>query len=72
MEILTAKQAVEEWDISARRVAILCAEGRIDGALKAGKTWLLPADSKKPQDVNSILILHSYVVLKMYVYDGMI
>ena len=50
MEILTTKQAAEAWGISARRVAILCAEGRIDGVFKAGKTWLLPADSKKPQD----------------------
>jgi len=27
-----------------------CADGRIEGAIKKGKTWLIPADSKKPSD----------------------
>ena len=50
MEFLTTKQAAESWGISARRVALLCAQGRIPGAVKAGKTWLLPPDAKKPFD----------------------
>ena len=50
MEFLTTKQASELWGISARRVAILCAQGRIPGTFKAGKTWLLPPDAKKPTD----------------------
>ncbi|MEA4942605.1 hypothetical protein SDC9_92708 [bioreactor metagenome] len=50
MEFLTTKQAAELWGISPRRVAILCAQGRISGTVKAGKTWLLPPDAKKPAD----------------------
>ena len=50
MEFLTTKQASELWNISQRRVAILCEEGRIDGAVKAGRTWLMPADTLKPTD----------------------
>jgi len=50
MEFKTTKQAAEEWGISPRRVAILCEKGRIKGAVKAGKTWLLPPDVKKPED----------------------
>ena len=50
MEFLTTKQAAELWGISSRRVAILCAQGRIPGTVKAGKTWLLPPDAKKPLD----------------------
>ena len=50
MEFLTTKQASELWRISQRRVAILCEEGRIDGAVKAGRTWLMPISSKKPTD----------------------
>ena len=50
MEFLTTKQAAELWGISARRVALLCAQGRIPGTVKAGKTWLLPPDAKKPLD----------------------
>ena len=50
MEFLTTKQAAEIWGVSQRRVAILCEEGRINGAVKAGRTWLMPADAKKPDD----------------------
>ena len=53
MEFLTTKQAAELWGISARRVALLCAQGRIPGTVKAGKTWLLPPDAKKPLDPRS-------------------
>lgn len=50
MNFMTTKQASEKWGISARRVAILCEQGRIDGAVKAGKTWLLPPETEKPLD----------------------
>ena len=50
MEFLTTKQASELWGISQRRVAILCEEGRINGAVKAGRTWLMPANTQKPVD----------------------
>ena len=50
MEFLTTKQAAELWGISARRVALLCAQGRIPGTVKAGKTWLRPPDAQKPLD----------------------
>ena len=50
MEILSAKQAGELWGISARRVAILCSEGRIHGAQLVGRSWVVPADAEKPAD----------------------
>jgi len=50
MEFLTTNQAAQLWGISARRVALLCEKGRIKGATKAGKTWLLPIDAEKPID----------------------
>lgn len=50
MEYLSTKEISEKWGISQRRVAILCEEGRIYGAAKVGKTWLLPIDSEKPDD----------------------
>ena len=50
MEFLTTKQASELWGISQRRVAILCEEGRINGAVKAGRTWLMPVNTQKPID----------------------
>lgn len=51
MEFKTTKQAAHEWGISARRVAVLCEQGRIEGAVKAGKTWLMPPETSKPSDL---------------------
>jgi len=48
--ILTSTEMAEKWDISARRISLLCSEGRIEGAFKKGKTWLIPEDTPKPVD----------------------
>ena len=50
MEYLTTVELSEEWGISSRRIGVLCAEGRIDGAVKKGKTWLIPEDAERPED----------------------
>ncbi len=50
MEYFTTIELATKWGVSARRIALLCAEGRVDGALKKGKTWLIPSDAKKPMD----------------------
>ncbi|MDD3325293.1 MAG: DNA-binding protein [Sulfurospirillaceae bacterium] len=50
MEYLTTVEMSNRWNISSRRIGVLCSEGRIDGAIKKGKTWLIPEDSKKPAD----------------------
>lgn len=49
-DFMTVKEAAEKWGISTRRVAILCAEGRIVGAKKIGSMWFIPADAVKPYD----------------------
>ncbi len=50
MVFITTTQAGEKWSLSSRRVAILCAEGRIPGVQKAGNTWLIPEDAERPSD----------------------
>lgn len=50
MEYLTSTEMSEKWGITSRRISVLCAEGRIEGAIKKGKTWLMPSDTKKPAD----------------------
>ena len=49
MELLTTTQMAEKWNISRRRIATLCKEGRIEGATLIGNTWLIPDDAKKPE-----------------------
>ena len=50
MKYLSTTQAAERWGLSARRVAILCEQGRIVGAQKAGNNWIIPDDAQKPDD----------------------
>ena len=47
---MTVKEAAGIWNVSERRVAYLCKEGRIDGAEKKGRSWQIPADAEKPAD----------------------
>ena len=50
MEYLTTVEMSERWNITSRRIGVLCAEGRIEGVIKKGKTWLIPSDAIKPAD----------------------
>ena len=50
MEYMTALEISKKWNISSRRVGVLCTEGRITGAVKKGKMWLIPQDAIKPAD----------------------
>lgn len=50
MDYISVRQAAEKWNISDRRVRILCAEGKIDDVQKDGRAYLIPADVLKPVD----------------------
>ena len=49
----TVDQFSEKWEISKRRVQILCAKGRIPGVQKFGISWAIPCDAEKPVDGRS-------------------
>ena len=50
MGYLSASQVAKKWNISQRRVQVLCSENRIDGAFKIGEVWAIPDDAPKPPD----------------------
>lgn len=50
MEYKTIRYFADQWKIKERRIRALCAENRIEGAIKIGKTWLIPRDASKPLD----------------------
>jgi hypothetical protein len=50
MEWMTVKEASELWNISGRRVQILCDSGRVDGATRLGNLWVIPKGTPKPLD----------------------
>lgn len=47
---MDVKTASEKWGITTRRVRILCNDGRIDGAIRNGWSWIIPLDTPKPRD----------------------
>jgi adenine-specific DNA-methyltransferase len=48
--LLTSTELADIWKISSRRISVLCSEGRVIGAFKKGKTWLIPSEARKPID----------------------
>ena len=50
MKYLSTFEAAEKWGISHRRVNVLCNEGRISGAQRAGCRWFIPENALKPAD----------------------
>ena len=51
MEYLTSNEIAQKWNISSRRVRILCGEGRVEGAIQKGILWLIPSNTQKPQEL---------------------
>lgn len=49
-DFMTVSQAAEKWGITVRRAQVLCSEGRIDGAFRIGRAWIIPIYSDKPVD----------------------
>ncbi len=50
MEYMTVKEAAEKWNISPRLVQRYCAEGRIEGCRKFGRSWEIPTTATKSDD----------------------
>lgn len=46
----TVKDIAEKWNVKPRTVQIMCAEGKIPGAMKFGRDWAVPVDAKRPID----------------------
>lgn len=50
LEYMKVAQAAELWGISDRRVRILCQQGKIEGVIRKGRSYLIPSDAVKPID----------------------
>ncbi|MBR2650268.1 MAG: hypothetical protein IKD45_01270, partial [Clostridia bacterium] len=48
MELITVKEAAAKWGVTPRRVQGLCKEGRIKGATRWERTWMIPAHAVLP------------------------
>lgn len=50
MEYITTKEASTKWGISTTRITILANEGRIPGAQRIGRSWMIPFNATKPPE----------------------
>ena len=50
MKYCTTAEIAERWNISDRRVRVLCQSGRLEGVVVREGTYLIPCDAVKPAD----------------------
>lgn len=50
MEYLNITETADKWGISPRRLQTLCANGKVEGATRFGKAWMIPKTTQKPID----------------------
>ncbi len=50
MEYVNIDEIAKAWGVSLRSVQLLCAGGRIEGATRLGRAWMIPKNAKKPVD----------------------
>ncbi len=53
MKFITVKEAAQKWGVTTRRVQDLCKQGRIPGAQRWERSWMLPAQAVYPAHKSS-------------------
>ncbi len=51
MDYMSVKEAADIWKVSERWIQKLCEEGRIEGVMRFGRSWMIPKEAKKPNDL---------------------
>lgn len=51
---LTAREIASRWGVTSTWITVLCKQGRIEGATKNGKAWLIPEEAKMPIDKRTL------------------
>lgn len=46
---ISVAEMAERWQLTGRRVQVLCNQQRVQGAIKQSGVWLIPFDAKKPE-----------------------
>lgn len=61
MTYISVNDAAQKWNISVRRVQQMCKSGEIEGAMKKGRSWLIPEDA--PQSIRQSATPHTRLPL---------
>lgn len=49
-DIMSVKEASEQWNISEHRIQKLCEEGRIEGVRRFDRSYMIHKNAQKPVD----------------------
>jgi len=50
LDWITPEDAARKWGIKARQVQALCTDGKVEGAVKVGRVWLIHKNAPRPID----------------------
>ena len=53
MTYMKVSEVAEKWGITARRVRVLCEQGRIAGVERKGNLYMIPEDAERPIDART-------------------
>lgn len=48
--MLTVNEIAALWNVPKQQITRYCRDGRIVGAVKSGRAWMIPDDAQKPED----------------------
>ncbi len=65
MDYLKINDVAAEWGISPRRLQTLCAQGKIQGATRFGRAWMIPKATPKPADGRTKAARHEKITTDM-------
>lgn len=51
MNYMSVRETSKIWNVSERWIQKLCEEGRIVGVRRFGRSWMIPQNAKKPDDL---------------------
>lgn len=54
-KMLSAREMSKRWNTPEQQVSRYCRENRIPGAVKDGRSWLIPSNAQKPEDMRKKL-----------------
>lgn len=70
MDFISVREAASKWEISERRVQRLCEDGRIEGIERFGRSWMIPKDAEKPNDLRKERLSKCKKVVKNHVQSS--
>lgn len=50
VQYTSTKDTGKRWGVSSQWVSQLCKQGRVEGAGRVGRIWIIPIDAAKPED----------------------